>query len=44
MMRINFIHRREHIRKKTTIGRSPLSRPLNKHKRRTWKKYRGQGR
>ena len=43
-MRINFIHRREHIRKKTTIGRSPLSRPLNKHNRRTWKKYRGQGR
>ena len=29
--------------KKTTIGNSTLSRPLNKHKRRTAKPYRGQG-
>lgn len=30
-----------HLR--TSIGRSPNSRPTNKHKRRSWKKYRGQG-
>jgi hypothetical protein len=39
---------KEHIRKtpykkKTTIGMSNRSRPLNKHQRRQWKKYRGQG-
>jgi hypothetical protein len=27
----------------TSIGQSPLSRPANKHKRRNWKRYRGQG-
>jgi hypothetical protein len=31
------------IKKKTSIGKSPLSRPTNKSKRRAWKKYRGQG-
>ena len=31
------------IFKKTSIGNSPLSRPLNKHKRRNTKPYRGQG-
>ena len=41
---INFVYRNEHIRKRTSIGCSPLSRPKNKHKRRSWKKYRGQGR
>lgn len=28
---------------KTSIGRGPYARPTNKHKRRSWKKYRGQG-
>ena len=31
----------KHLR--TSIGRSPNSRPTNKHKRRGFKKYRGQG-
>jgi hypothetical protein len=31
------------VKKKTSIGRSRLSRPLNKYKKRDWKKYRGQG-
>ena len=30
--------------KKTSIGKSRRSRPLNKNKRRNWKRYRGQGR
>ena len=30
--------------KRTEIGGSRSSRPKNKHKRRNWKKYRGQGR
>ena len=29
--------------KRTSIGRSKYSRPLNKHKRKNWKRYRGQG-
>jgi len=29
--------------KKTSIGKSRSSRPLNKHKRKNWKRYRGQG-
>jgi hypothetical protein len=29
--------------KKTSIGKSKSSRPLNKSKRRNWKRYRGQG-
>lgn len=29
--------------KKTSIGKSKNSRPLNKNKRKSWKKYRGQG-
>ena len=29
--------------KKTSIGKSKNSRPLNKHKRKSWKAYRGQG-
>lgn len=28
---------------KTSIGKSVFSRPSNKNKRRSWKKYRGQG-
>tara|TARA_Y100001951_G_C11289157_1_gene270944 strand:- start:2314 stop:2448 length:135 start_codon:yes stop_codon:yes gene_type:complete len=39
-----FHYKNEQVKKKTSIGRSPLSRPKNKHKKRTWKKYRGQGR
>jgi hypothetical protein len=31
------------IKKTTSIGRSALSRPKNKHARRSFKKYRGQG-
>lgn len=31
------------IKKRTEIGRSQFSRPKNKHTRRSWKKYRGQG-
>ena len=31
-------------KKRTSIGASPLSKPKNKHKRRNFKKYRGQGR
>ena len=30
--------------KRTSIGMSHNSRPANKHKRRNWKRYRGQGR
>ena len=30
-------------RKRTSIGRSQSSRPKNKHKKKGWKKYRGQG-
>ena len=29
--------------KRTSIGNSINSRPKNKHKKRAWKKYRGQG-
>jgi len=35
---------REPVKKRTSIGRHPSrSRPTNKYKKRTWKKYRGQG-
>ena len=29
--------------KRTSIGRSKNTRPKNKHKKKCWKKYRGQG-
>ncbi len=29
--------------KKKSIGKSSNSRPTNKHKKKNWKKYRGQG-
>ena len=32
------------VKKRTSIGAGTLSRPTNKHKRRSFKKYRGQGR
>ena len=36
---------RENIKKVTSIGAHPTrSMPKNKHKRRCWKRYRGQGR
>jgi hypothetical protein len=31
------------VKKRTSIGRSPRSRPKNKNKRRQYVKYRGQG-
>lgn len=31
------------LSRKTSIGNSVRSRPTNKHKRRSWKKYQGQG-
>ena len=30
--------------KGTSIGRKPITSTMNKNKRRSWKKYRGQGR
>lgn len=35
---------KERIKKVTSIGLSVRSRPKNKHKRKCWKRYRGQGR
>jgi len=35
--------KRESVKKRTSIGNSVRSRPKNKYKKRTWKKYRGQG-
>ncbi len=37
------ITRRERIKKTTSIGRSKRTRPKNKHAKRSFKKYRGQG-
>lgn len=36
-------HSEVKIKKRTSIGASVRSKPKNKHKRRSWKKYRGQG-
>ena len=33
----------QRVKKKTSIGKSVRSRPSNKSKKRSWKKYRGQG-
>ena len=33
----------ERIKHVTSIGHSVRSKPKNKHKKRSWKKYRGQG-
>ena len=35
--------RRDAVKKRASIGDSVRSRPKNKHKKRTWKRYRGQG-
>ena len=34
----------DHIKKGTSIGRNPITSTMNKHKRRSNKTYRGQGR
>ena len=34
---------REPVFHKTNIGRNPSKAKMNKHRRRSWKKYRGQG-
>jgi len=34
----------EPVKKRTSIGSSTRSRPANKSKRASWKRYRGQGR
>ena len=39
-----FTYRKSKNEKRTSIGKSKNSKPKNKHKRRGWKKYRGQGR
>ena len=36
-------NKQERIKHVTSIGHSVRSKPKNKHKRRSWKKYRGQG-
>ena len=33
----------ERIAKSTSLGRRPKSSSMNKHKKKSWKKYRGQG-
>ena len=33
----------DHVKKGTSIGRKPITSTMNKHKRRSFKKYRGQG-
>jgi hypothetical protein len=38
-----FKYRKETVAKRTSIGRSKNTRPKNKHKKKCWKKYRGQG-
>ena len=37
------VTRKKPTPKRTSIGKSPYSRPKNKHKRQGWKRYRGQG-
>ena len=37
------VSRKKPTPKRTSIGTSRYSRPLNKHKRANWKAYRGQG-
>lgn len=36
-------YRAEQVKKVTSIGKSVRSIPKNKNKRRSWKRYRGQG-
>ena len=40
----DFVFRKKNTTKKrTSIGRACCSKPKNKHKKRNWKRYRGQG-
>ena len=39
----SFIYRKVVKPKRTSIGKSKNSRPKNKYKKKSWKKYRGQG-
>jgi|TARA_B100002019_G_C21240619_1_gene585332 hypothetical protein len=41
MFRTAAVH--EPVKKGTSIGRKPITSTMNKHKRRSYKKYRGQG-
>jgi|TARA_R100000781_G_C4076914_1_gene126404 hypothetical protein len=38
-----YVYNNDTVKKRTSIGQSSRSKPKNKHKRRSWKKYRGQG-
>ena len=40
----SFVYRKVVKPKRTSIGKSKNSRPKNKYKKKSWKKYRGQGR
>ena len=42
MVRI-FQYRKDRVEKRTNIGKSKNTKPKNKHKKKNWKKYRGQG-
>ncbi len=44
MVKLKGVIQKEGIKKVTSIGNSKRSRPKNKHKRRCWKRYKGQGR
>tara|TARA_A100001015_G_scaffold304063_1_gene394685 strand:+ start:716 stop:856 length:141 start_codon:yes stop_codon:yes gene_type:complete len=37
------VHIHEPTSKGTSIGRKPITSTMNKNRRRSWKKYRGQG-
>lgn len=37
------VHIHEPTKKGTSIGRKPITSTMNKNRRRSWKKYRGQG-
>jgi len=39
----SFVYRKVVKPKRTSIGKSKNSRPKNKYKKKSWKKYRGQG-
>ena len=39
-----FKYRKNKAPKRTSIGKSRNTKPKNKHKKKSWKKYRGQGR
>ena len=38
-----YVYNNDTVKKRTSIGYSSRSQPKNKYKRRSWKKYRGQG-